>query len=127
MGFGEAPDDLDFDDDGVLDTTPWTAEWARLAIVEEDNPPSGTEFHYGPPQVGPNGTFAPSHAYFCEGEGWLIGSFDEFILDTPGAPNDCPMEGGDDMGFDVGFDAGFDSGFDGVNSLSSSKGSLRIW
>ena len=83
--------DLDTDDDGVLDSTPWTAVIDLIALVEEENPPSGTEYHYGPPSVGPDGTFVPSHAFQCP-DGWQIGSYDPALgSDTPGAANTCPL------------------------------------
>ena len=86
---GAVGDDLDTNDDGVLDVTPWTMELDRIAIIEEENPPTGTEFHYGPPTVGPDGTFAPGHVYRCFGDcTWLIGQFDPIGgQDTPGTMN----------------------------------------
>ena len=36
-------------------------ELDRIALVEEENPAAGTECHYGPPSVGPDGTFVPGH------------------------------------------------------------------
>ncbi|MBN1261746.1 MAG: hypothetical protein JXB35_13805, partial [Anaerolineae bacterium] len=62
---GSDGDDLDTDDDGVLDITPWTELVDLIAVIEEENPPSGTEYHYGPPAVGPDGAFMPGHAYLC--------------------------------------------------------------
>ena len=85
---GANGDDLDTDDDGVLDVTPWAAELDRIALVEEENPPAGTEYHYGPPSVGPDGSYVPGHAYVCDGS-WVIGSFDLGVDDTPGAENLC--------------------------------------
>jgi hypothetical protein len=80
--------DLDTDDDGTFDVTPWTAIVDLIALIVEDNPPSGTEFHYGPPTVGPDGGFVPGHAIFCPTR-WEVGSF-ELGDDTPGAVNACP-------------------------------------
>lgn len=86
---GSNGDDLDTNDDGTLDVTPWSAELDRIALVEEPNPPSGTEFHYGPPSVGPDGSFVPGHAFVCS-DGWHIGAFDPVGGDdTPGAANSC--------------------------------------
>ena len=86
---GANDDDLDTDDDGVLDVTPWTEVLDLIALVEEENPPSATEYHYGPPSVGPDGSYVPGHAYLCEG-GWVVGEFDIAAGDdTPGAANDC--------------------------------------
>ena len=76
-GFSGAPgDDLDDDDDCVLDSTPWTSVVDSIALIEEENPPGGTECHYGPPTVGPDGPFVPGHVYRCHPAGlWTIGSF----------------------------------------------------
>jgi predicted extracellular nuclease/uncharacterized membrane protein len=87
---GANGDDLDTDDDGVLDVTPWTEILDLIALIEEENPPSGTEYHYGPPSVGPDGAYVPGHAFLCSG-GWEIGEFDPTAGDdTPGAANACP-------------------------------------
>ena len=86
---GANGNDLDTDDDGTLDVTPWTAIVDLIALVEEANPPGGTEFHYGPPSVGPDGAFVPGHAYSCP-SGWEIGAFDPAGGDdSPGAANLC--------------------------------------
>ena len=88
---GANGNDLDTDDDGTLDVTPWTAIVDLIALVEEANPPGGTEFHYGPPSVGPDGAFVPGHAYSCP-SGWEIGAFDPAGGDdTPGAANSCAL------------------------------------
>lgn len=80
--------DLDTDDDGVLDATPWTGLIDLIALIEEPNPPSGTEFHYGPPSVGPDGSFVPGQVYRCGSE-WRIGPFSPGVFDTPGQENIC--------------------------------------
>lgn len=85
---GANGDDLDTDDDGVLDSTPWTELVDLIALVEEENPPGSTEFHYGPPSVGPDGSFVPGQVFLCE-DGWRIGSFSSFVNDTPGTENNC--------------------------------------
>src|SRR5690606_26221347 len=84
---GASGDDLDVDDDGTLDATPWETELDRIALVEEANPPSATVFHYGPPSIGPDGSFVPGHVHRCDGA-WTIGEFGGG-LDTPGAANAC--------------------------------------
>jgi hypothetical protein len=85
---GALDQDLDVDDDGTLDVTPWTELVDVIAMIREHNPPAGTEFHYGPPCVGPEGLFVPGHAYRCEpGGDWLIGGFALGTDDTPGAAN----------------------------------------
>ncbi|MBX3396441.1 MAG: proprotein convertase P-domain-containing protein [Phycisphaerae bacterium] len=89
--------DLDLDNDCVLETTPWIEIVDRVALIEEMNPPSGTECHYGTSPVdtiGPDGFGPPSHVYRCpSGTGtWVIGDFDIGLgFDTPGAANTtCP-------------------------------------
>ena len=85
--------DLDTNDDGILDSTPWTAVLDRVAIIEEDNPPASTEYHYGPPLIGPDLGFVPGGVYRSPDgaaalSGWNIGDFDDpSLTDTPGAPN----------------------------------------
>ena len=86
--YGSNGDDLDTDDDGTLDSTPWEVELDRIALVKEENPPSETEYHYGPPSVGPDGSFVPGHAFVCD-ETWVIGDFVLGVDDTPGAANLC--------------------------------------
>lgn len=84
---GRLGDDLDTNDDGTLDVLPWSGIVDLVALVEEPNPPTGTELHYGPPSVGPDGSFVPGHVYDCD-DGWRIGSFAGGD-DTPGAENRC--------------------------------------
>ena len=88
---GSIGQDLDTNDDGVLDIVPWTGELDRIAVIEEDNPPTNTEFHYGPPTVGPDGTFVPGHVKRCpDGGAFEIGAFNPSGgSDTPGAANAC--------------------------------------
>lgn len=84
--------DLDTNDDGVFDTTPWSAIVDEVALIKSDNPPTGTELHYGPPTVGPDGATSPGHVYRCEdGTGaWVLGIFDPVGADdTPGSANPC--------------------------------------
>jgi uncharacterized protein len=81
--------DLDTNDDGALDVTPWDEVVDLVALILQDNPPTSTEYHYGPPTVGPDGSFVPGHVFLCE-DGWRIGAFDPAGGDdTPGAANDC--------------------------------------
>ncbi len=91
---GADGDDLDANDDCTLETTPWLAELDRIALVEEDNPPVDTECHYGPPQIGPDGSFVPGHVERCpDGTGaWSIAAFG-FGEDSPGDPNICAVCG----------------------------------
>lgn len=86
---GSNGQDLDTDDDGVLDITPWAELVDLIALVKEENPPTSTEYHYGPPQIGPDGSFVPGHVYRCT-DGWQIGPFSPLgAKDTPGAENAC--------------------------------------
>lgn len=92
QGFtGRIGDDLDINDDGVLDITPWSNVVDSIAIIETPNPPSGTgnEWSYGPVSVGPDGAFLPGHVYRCSPNNtWTIGNFDTaFGVDTPRAAN----------------------------------------
>jgi predicted extracellular nuclease len=81
--------DLDTNDDGSLDVTPWSEVVDRVALILQENPPSTTEFHYGPPTVGPDGSFVPGHVFRCD-DGWRIGPFDPVDgKDTPGEANAC--------------------------------------
>ena len=81
---GANGDDLDTDDNGVLDTTPWSSVLDSVALVETVG--SG-ELVYSTTTVGPDGTFVPSHAYVCDT--WAIGSFATGTDDTPGTANTC--------------------------------------
>lgn len=89
-------DDLDTEDDCVLDSSPWETEMDRIAVVEEENPAIGTECHYGPPSIGPDGVFAPAHIFRSGTPGpvvWCIGAFDPLDgTDTPGVENpECDL------------------------------------
>ena len=90
--------DLDSDDDGTLDLTPWTSIVDAVGLVVQVNPPTTTEFAYGAAlgfvDVGPDGEFVPGHVYRYEGDctDWQIGDFDLGVNDTPGAANpSCPL------------------------------------
>jgi hypothetical protein len=81
--------DLDSNDDGILDTKPWDQMLDLIALIEEENPPTGTVYHYGPPTIGPDGGAIPGHVYRCA-DGWRIGAVDVVAgLDTPGQANPC--------------------------------------
>lgn len=83
---GSIGDDLDTDDDGVLETTPWTAIEDCVAFVE--NVGSGDQI-YCTTTIGPDGSFVPAHIRMCD-IGWQIGSFSP-MTDTPGAANVCSV------------------------------------
>ncbi len=123
---GSNGDDLDTNDDGTLDSTPWTAIVDSVALVETVG--SGDHI-YSANTVGPDGSFVPGHALYCLGvfpSNWAIGSFsggDE----TPGADNgDCllvltiPEIQGD--GFETPYDGEFVQ-TSGVVTLTTFNGS----
>ena len=83
---GTSGQDLDTDDDGVFDVTPWTAIVDSVALVETVG--SGDQI-YSTTTVGPDGTFVPGHVYDCSETGWTIGDFTLGAEDTPGAVNIC--------------------------------------
>ena len=87
---GSNGDDLDTNDDGILDSTPWTALIDAVALIEEaTEPPSGTEWAYGSVRVGPDGIYVPGHV-FRDPDGigpWMIGEFTAGASDTPGLDN----------------------------------------
>lgn len=84
---GTIGDDLDSNDDGTLDTTPWTAILDSIALVE--SPDFGEKF-YGDNTIGPDGTFVPAHVYRYEDivGPFKVGDFDPSSgFDTPGSEN----------------------------------------
>lgn len=83
---GSNGDDLDINDDGTLDSEPWSAILDSVALVE--TPESGNHV-YSSTTVGPDGTFVPGQVYDCIDEGWTIGDFGLGPHDTPGAVNIC--------------------------------------
>lgn len=99
--YGSLDQDLDTNNDGVLDVTPWTAVVDAVGLVETPNPPpTGEEWVYGAAlgfvDVGPDATFVPGHVYRCETtRTWTIGLFDPAATgatDTAGVLNlPCPV------------------------------------
>jgi predicted extracellular nuclease len=88
---GAVGNDLDTNNDGVLDATPWTAVADSVNLTD-----SATDFTYGATSVGPDGTFLPSGTYRCPDA--PTGIFDTNIHNfnvpdgTPGAANtQCPV------------------------------------
>jgi len=82
---GSNGQDLDTDDDGVLDATPWSEQVDCLALVES---PGGGDRIYCATTVGPDGFFVPAHVFLCD-DGWRIGGFGLDATDTPGVENLC--------------------------------------
>ena len=88
---GAFGDDVDADDDGTMDNTPWLELVDGVALIATTDTTDGDyNVVYSPNQVGPNGDFMPAHIYNCGGS-WLIGDFGLGVNDTPGAENDCPI------------------------------------
>ncbi|MBL1218135.1 MAG: hypothetical protein D8M59_11650 [Planctomycetes bacterium] len=80
---GLVNDDLDIDDDGILDTIPWTTIIDDFALIEE----GGTgDLVYSDTRIGPDGQFVPSHVYRYEDHwgGWNIGPLDPIGGDDTG-------------------------------------------
>lgn len=87
---GTLGDDLDTDNDGILDITPWSEVVDSIALVETMSLPlSMQEWWYGP-TVGPDDSNVPPHVYRdpdASGD-WQIGILDPSgPLDTPGVAN----------------------------------------
>ncbi len=72
---GSLNQDLDTNDDGTLDVTPWTEIVDSVALFKSAAAPN--EKVYSATVVGPDGTFVPGHAYrLPDGTGgWRIGAF----------------------------------------------------
>lgn len=90
---GAVASDLDTNDDGTLDSTPWTGIADQVGLYEglPIACATGDEYLYTSVVVGPDGTFVPGHIYRC-GDRWYIGPFIAAgwpvgALDTPGAAN----------------------------------------
>ena len=77
---GMQGDDLDTDDDGMLDSQPWSAVIDAVALFESTAlPPEGTEHAYPElgESIGPDGAFVPGYI-FRDGDApgpWTIGEF----------------------------------------------------
>ena len=84
----ELAPDLDVEDDGVLDATPWVGSTSCIALIETDPTVEGDQV-YCDTRIGPDATFVPGHVFFdCDFDGWLIGAFDPVGTDdTPGMLN----------------------------------------
>lgn len=87
---GTLNQDLDLNNDGTLDFRPWQTIVDLVALIKQPNPPTVTEYSYGPPALGPDtGGLVPSQVYRCSTDGlWRIGKFDPALgSDTPSAQN----------------------------------------
>jgi len=106
---GENGDDLDVDDDGVLDTTPWAFVVDDLSIVGYYAKGEEGEHTYSSTVIGPDGKYHPGQIYRCGNDAgtWAIGIWGiggpPDGTDTPGAENvDC--EGGTECPADLNGD-----------------------
>lgn len=94
QGFtGTVNQDIDTNDDGVLDLTPWTSIADAVAVVENLTvpPATGDEYSYALTgvRIGPDGTFAPGQIYRCTPNGtWSIGAFDPTAANAADSPSD---------------------------------------
>ncbi|MBC01928.1 MAG: hypothetical protein CMJ34_01310 [Phycisphaerae bacterium] len=88
--------DLDAEDDGVLDSTPWVESTSCVALIETDPSKEGDQV-YCDTRVGPDDIFVPAHVYFdCGMDAWEIGLIDPVgKTDTPGVLNAGCEAGGD--------------------------------
>jgi hypothetical protein len=88
---GSVGQDLDVDDDGVLDMTPWSAVVDCVGLDEGTAPNCALDddFLFCSTRVGPDGTFVPGHVYRCaDTQAWTIGPFNPLgATDTPGSAN----------------------------------------
>ena len=85
--------DLDTDDNGTLDSPPWTSIVDQVGVYEGVLPIDciTNEYLYTSVVVGPDGSFVPGHVYRC-GANWYIGPFGTSpwptgAIDTPGSDN----------------------------------------
>ncbi len=90
---GALDDDLDTDDDGVLDTTPWTSVVDCITLFNTSV--DGNETYCGAsigPDIASFGEVVPAHSFRCDDGtgGWQIASFITAVgSDTPGTANEC--------------------------------------
>ncbi len=112
LGFtGAVGDDLDTDDDGVLDSTPWSSIEDSVAIVEDPGLLiAGSEHYYSSTIVGPDGAFMPGTVKRCPDitGPWAIGAFDPPTDDSPDALNVCTFPEDCEDGVDNDLDGDLD-------------------
>ena len=83
---GKEKDDLDTNDDGLLDVTPWSERVDGVALINN----GGTgDLVYSTTTIGPDPTGSLGHCYRCGlGGPWRVGAFNENDdTDTPGVEN----------------------------------------
>jgi len=133
---GAVNDDLDTDDNGVLDVTPWGEIIDGVALIEEVGaPPVDTEYEYGSslgfPVVGPDGVFSPGHIFrFPDVTGdWVIGVFGADgapTQDTRGLPNSDAL-GEEDPAEILGFEIDSSTGAGSVTFSGVSAGAVSLY
>ncbi len=86
---GNVGDDLDTNDDGTFDVTPFGNIINGLSLVDGDADP---DVSYGGIVVGPDGPFTPAHGFRIDnGTGdFTLGDFGDQFNDTPGELNREP-------------------------------------
>lgn len=84
---GAAGDDLDTNDDGVLDATPWAKALDGVSLVDGDGI---ADVSYSDTIVGPDGSFTPAGAAAIPngGDAFTALAFGSDGADTPGRSND---------------------------------------
>ncbi|MCA9622833.1 MAG: DUF4215 domain-containing protein, partial [Myxococcales bacterium] len=85
---GAIGDDLDGDDNGTLDVTPWTSIVDEVSLLQQPNPPTTTEWAYSSITVGPENGAVPFHVQRCPT------NTGTWVTASP----DIPANGGDDTG-----------------------------
>ena len=83
-------DDLDTNDDGTLDSAPWTAIVDSVAFVQTHTPDGlASDFVYSTTHAGPDGASSPAQAWRCANSAaWMVGAADPAAAtDSPGAEN----------------------------------------
>ena len=90
---GNDGDDLDLNNDGILEVTPWSVVVDAIGLVESpDLSAPNSEWYYGTElmftDIGPSDTFVPGHVYreTDSGSDWVIV---EFSLDRNAAGAGC--------------------------------------
>lgn len=95
---GANGDDLDTDDDGNLDTIPWTDVEDAVALVESiGNGDRVYATQLGGASVGPDGSFVPGYVCLADGV-FVIGAFDPSAPDAIDSPGSAGCDGGNGGG-----------------------------
>jgi|GEM_PF-307006 len=86
---GTVGDDLDTDDDGTLNTTPWSSRLDDLSFIDDD---ATADVNYSSVVIGPDGSFTPAGAAADPdgSDNYDQLDFSDLSADTPGATNTPP-------------------------------------